>query len=180
LKRTGISDIITLFTADEKEKQPGVTGLVENRGIDEGLFKAIIANTQKGRAMEFFGINVKYLAEGRAVGVLTVKEEHSNSQGISHGGMTAALVDTVMGIAIFTLNRRVVTLEMNLNYLAPVRAGDTLTAEARVVHRGSNTAVSEAEVYNDRKELVAKSRGTFFIRSHVYRSSVVGSRLSDS
>ena len=145
--------------------------MVENRGIDEELFKTIIANTKSGRALEFFGISIKYLAEGRAVAEVSVKEDYSNSQGIAHGGITATLVDTVMGVAIFTLNRRVVTLEMNLNYLAPARAGDTLTAEARVVHKGSNTAVSEAEVYNQQKTLVAKSRGTFFIRSQIQQSA---------
>ncbi|NPV89979.1 MAG: PaaI family thioesterase [Firmicutes bacterium] len=139
---------------------------IENRGIDEELFEAIIAKTQSGRALEFFGIDLKYLAEGAVVAGMTIKEEHSNTQGISHGGLAAALVDTVMGLAVFTLNRRVVTLEMNLNYVAPARVGATLTAEARVVHRGSNTAVSEAEVHDDRGELVVKSRGTFFIIGH--------------
>lgn len=134
-----------------------------NQGLNEEIFSYIVNGIQKSVALNNFKISIAYLAPGKAGLKMDVGEEYSNSRGTAHGGIIAALVDSSMGISIITLGFRVMTLELNLNYLAPVKIGDQLSSEGRVVHIGKNTAVAEAEVFNCDQNLIAKSRGTFFL-----------------
>lgn len=95
---------------------------------------------------------------------MVAKKEFGNTSNHAHGGVIAALVDTAMGLSVATHGFTVVTMEMNINYLSPVNVGDDLIASGYVIHLGKNTAVAEAEVYNFKKSLVAKSHGIFTFR----------------
>ena len=55
-----------------------------------------------------------------------------------------------------------VTVEMKLNYLLPFASGE-ITAEARIIHQGTKTALGDVEVRNERDELVAKGLATYMI-----------------
>ncbi|MEW5933453.1 MAG: PaaI family thioesterase, partial [Bacillota bacterium] len=52
------------------------------------------------------------------------------------------------------------TVEMKVNYLAPVNGG-RLVAEGRLVHRGRTLAVGTAEVRNGEGTLVAVGTATY-------------------
>jgi acyl-CoA thioesterase len=134
-----------------------------NNGIDAELFRKILDRLHNMPACQTMGISIEYLGQGTAGLKMTVSKELVNSQGALHGGLIAALADTAMGYSIFTLNCIIVTLDLNINYLAPALMGTELTAEAYVLHAGKNTIVSEATLHNSNNTLVAKSRGTFFI-----------------
>ena len=135
---------------------------VENRGLEEELFKKIVHHSKNMQALRNLNITLKYLAPGRAGSEMVVDRCYSNSRGTAHGGIIATFVDTVMGFACITLDLLLVTLEMNLNYFAPVQIGEKISAEAEVIHAGKTTVVAEAVVYNSSKKIVSKSRGTFF------------------
>ena len=92
-----------------------------------------------------------------------IQEIHGNLYGLAHGGASASLADTVMGVACATLGKRVVTLDMNINYLAGAVPGDTVRALGKVIHDGQNTVVVEAELSDGAGKLIAKARGTFFV-----------------
>ena len=136
---------------------------VENRGIDDKLFNKVLMQFDSTPACHTMGIRVKYLGQGTAGLTMTVTKELINSLGVIHGGYVAALADTAMGYAIITLGLKVLTLDLNLNYLAPALLGTELRAEASVLHAGKNTVVSEATLHDSDNKLVSKSRGTFFI-----------------
>lgn len=134
---------------------------VENRGLDEKLFRKIVEHSQNIKALKNMNITLKYVAPNKAGFEMTAAEEYSNSRGTVHGGVIATFADTVMGFAGISLGFMLVTLEMNLNYFAPVKIGETLTAEAEVIHAGQKTVVAEANMYNGSNKLVSKSRGTY-------------------
>lgn len=134
----------------------------ENRGIDEKLFTAILTAMRDIPVLKTTHTTVKHLGAGNAGIEMKVVQDFENSRGLLHGGLIATLADTVMGLSMLTLNYRGVTLELNINYLAPVQIGEKLTAQGQVIHAGQNTLVAEASVYNHEEVLVAKSRGTFF------------------
>lgn len=136
---------------------------VENRGLEEGFFDSLVTTFQDSPALKAFKIKLRYLGPGQAGLEMMVPDKYKNTRGLAHGGVTASLVDTAMGISVITFNLWVVTLEMNLNYLAPVKTGERVSVEGRAVHVGKKTAVAEAEVYNSKKMIVAKSRGTFIL-----------------
>lgn len=89
--------------------------------------------------------------------------KHTNLHEIAHGGAIASLADTAMGVACGTLNQKVVTMDMNINFVEGAKAGGIIYAYSKVIHQGRNTLVVEAEVVNAEAKLLAKSRGTFFV-----------------
>ncbi len=108
------------------------------------------------------GLDIQTLEQGRSVLVLPLTHAHMNYRGITHGGVLMTLCDSAMGMAVRSLGRRSVTIEMNISFLDVTHEGDKLVAEGRILKAGKRILVCEAEVrQNDR--LVAKARGTFYI-----------------
>lgn len=87
---------------------------------------------------------------------------HTNLYGMSHGGALASIADTAMGVSCASLGRRVVTLELNINFIRAAAPGERVIAKAKVIHRGKSTLVVEADVVKEDESLLAKARGTFF------------------
>jgi acyl-CoA thioesterase len=113
------------------------------------------------------GLHRAAMAEGRCRFEATVRAEHMNPHGVVHGGVVYALVDYAMGGAVTSHlgpGERCATLEIKINYLAPVSEG-RLGAEAWVVARTSRIAVLEARVQADGDRLVALATGSFYVRA---------------
>ena len=78
---------------------------------------------------------------------LKVDAVHTNTMGFMHGGMIATICDSAMArAAVFLLNRRTVTLRMNVEYFDPIKKGDWLTAHARMVDQDGEVAQTECLV----------------------------------
>lgn len=109
-------------------------------------------------------MKVEDVKEGEATLAMPIIQAiHGNLYGMAHGGATASLADTAMGLACVSLGKRVVTLDMNINYIYGAADGETMTAVAKVVHNGQHTVVVEAEHRDTAGRLLAKARGTFFV-----------------
>jgi uncharacterized protein (TIGR00369 family) len=78
-----------------------------------------------------------------------------------HGGLSATLLDTAMGWAIMSLGYNCVTVDMYTNYYIPTFRDQEIIAQARVTHRGKRRVVAEADLYNNKGQLLAQSWGTF-------------------
>ena len=72
------------------------------------------------------------------------------------------MIDTAMGIACFTCDKGVVTLEMNISFISPVCEG-RVYAEGEVIHNGKRTMVCEGRVFDEEGTLCLKATGTFFV-----------------
>lgn len=138
------------------------TPLVENQGLNAALFEKVVDISNNIPAHQNLNIVLLMLAPGQAELLITVGPEFANSYGTAHGGVIATFADSAMGVALRTLNIRVVTLEMNINYFSRVKTGEILRVKAHAIHPGHQISVVEAEVFNQKANLVAKSRGTFF------------------
>ena len=104
------------------------------------------------------------IGDGRAeLTMPVIHEVHSNLYGIAHGGALASLVDTAMGVACATVGKRVVTLDLNMNFLRSASVQPAIRAVAIVIHNGSRTMVVECEVFDREDALLAKARATFFV-----------------
>ena len=106
------------------------------------------------------------MAKGRCSFTVTVHRNHMNPHGVVHGGVVYSLVDYAMGGALTSRlepGERCATLEVKINYLAPVSKG-TLRAEARVIKRTKRIGVLEATVHADGDRLVALATGSFYIQ----------------
>jgi acyl-CoA thioesterase len=90
-------------------------------------------------------------------------ERHTNLYHVAHGGAMASLADTVMGVACGSVGRRVVTLELNMNFIKAADANTIITGVGRIIHNGRNTLVAEGEILSADGTLLLKARGTFYV-----------------
>ena len=119
-----------------------------------------------GPFADLLGVRRAAMADGRSRFDLAVRAEHMNPHGVIHGGVVYALVDYAMGGALtsrLTPGERCATIEIKINYLAPVTAGQ-IVADARVVARTTRIGVLDARVHDDGDRLIAVATGTFFIQ----------------
>ncbi|WP_042456079.1 PaaI family thioesterase [Neobacillus dielmonensis] len=89
----------------------------------------------------------------------------NNNLKIVHGGITATLLDTVMGsLANYQLPEGygAVTNQLNIHYIAP-GGGDFLNGKAKIIHRGTKTMVVEGDVFRSDGKKIAHATGTFFV-----------------
>jgi uncharacterized protein (TIGR00369 family) len=113
--------------------------------------------------IKFMGIEVIDTAHGRARIQMPLLPVHANSYGIAHGGICAALVDTVIGIALRTLKYKIVTIETNTVYYAPAQIGGVLYAAAQMEQAGRKILHARAEVRTEDEKLVAGGKAIYFI-----------------
>lgn len=88
-----------------------------------------------------------------------------NSDSVLHGGVTAAVADAAVGIAIsrrFGGTQRHTTVELKLNYLLPV-AGGKLVARSRLLRVGRRLCVGWVDLFDQRKRLVAVAVVTYML-----------------
>ena len=120
-----------------------------------------------GPLARLLGIRRKNAGKGRWRFTLTVRRDHMNPYGLVHGGVVYTLVDYAMGGALAARlepGERCTTLEIKINYLAPV-SGGTLWAEARVIERTKRIGVLEGRVHDHGDQLVALATGSFYIQA---------------
>lgn len=126
---------------------------------------------QLANEMPFYhhlGIELKKLERGRAEIRLRVGKHLMQHAGVAHGGVTAAMVDSAVGLALCTLLKPrtlITTIELNLNYITPAKPG-LLIASGRILQKGKRIAVGEAEVTDSHQALIAKALVTYMILSN--------------
>lgn len=121
--------------------------------------------TQRVRADGFAGLvgmQFEETAPDHARIRLAIGTEHLNYAGMLHGGVLATLIDSAIVRAARGDSTRAATTDLNVTYLRAARRG-TIVVEAWVLRRGKTIAMGEAEVLNDRGELLAKGRASVLL-----------------
>lgn len=83
-------------------------------------------------------------------------------KGILHGGIISSLLDEVMIKAVIAQNLLVVTAEIEVKFLKPIKIGERLFLKGKIVEEKGRIFVAEGEARNSKKELVATGKGKFF------------------
>jgi uncharacterized protein (TIGR00369 family) len=113
------------------------------------------------RFLELLGFELdREAADGPAVCV-NVGDVHKNSNGVVHGSVIHALLDSVMGMQCFRAAGRqpVATAEISVRFLRPVFDG-RLEARATLLHGGKRLLFVEGQVVRD-GEVVAVGQASF-------------------
>ena len=93
-----------------------------------------------------------------------VLTEYRNPVRAMQGGFIAAAIDNTMGPLSYLATRNSCsTLDLHVQYLRSVLAGDVLNVTARVTSRGRQTLTLEAEAHDGRGKLIAKASSTMLI-----------------
>jgi acyl-CoA thioesterase len=111
------------------------------------------------------GLEVTEIKEGESTIQMLFKQELTHPYGLVHGGAIASLADSAVALALGSLveqKDRITTIEFKINFFVPVSKGE-LKAHAKIIHKGSKTAVGDVEVTNEEGKLVAKVIATYSI-----------------
>lgn len=130
------------------------------------LFDKLRAQIAQGFGPSPLGEHLGFQFVDLQVGQVTIKLPITppvlNSMGYLHGGTMAALADTALGFAAFTMlqeGESTTTAEFKINFVRPVFSG-TITCIGRVLKHGRQQTLLEAEMFNEEGKLVAKALGT--------------------
>ncbi len=115
----------------------------------------------------YLGMRLEGLGEGTSRFVMPAAPHFFNAGGVVHGGALASISDASIAAALATLvdhEREIMaTVEMKINYIAPVRGGD-IVCEAKIIQRGRSVAVGESSLYGGDGKLIAKAMATFMVK----------------
>ncbi|MCO8125964.1 PaaI family thioesterase [Acidimicrobiia bacterium EGI L10123] len=102
---------------------------------------------------------------GHARATLQVGAQHLNPNGVVHGAVLFAMVDTAMGSATMSMlpeGQHCASVDVQLRFIRPASAGD-LVADVEVLKRGRAVAHLEGRVVDGEGRLVATAAGTFAV-----------------
>lgn len=146
------------MTCSEEEKMQGIP--YEDLKIgDEASFSKTISESD---IYHFAGITGDFnpLHVDQEFAKTTIFKER-----ITHGILTAGFISTVIGMKLPGINT--VYLSQNLNFLAPVKIGDTVTAQVTVIEKIDKKKIIRLQtiVKNQHDEVVINGEATVMKKS---------------
>ncbi len=125
------------------------------------------------------GMVYEVIKPGEVSYTMTIEERHLSGPGVAHGGIIAGFMDAVLGVAALSLaleeGNLVSTVEFKINFLKPVRLGETIRGIGKVESKGSRIIVSTGEITDSQGNSLAKAMGTF----NAYPAEKIRDRVGD-
>jgi len=103
--------------------------------------------------------------EGQLAFQYTVRPEWLNPIGNLHGGVTAAIVDDIIGATMFSLNENsfITTINNVIDYFSTAKENDNIVAETKIIKRGKQFVNAQCEIWNaDKTRLIARGTSNLF------------------
>jgi 1,4-dihydroxy-2-naphthoyl-CoA hydrolase len=114
-----------------------------------------------------YGLALTELQDGVARGEVTVRDELKQPYGLVHGGVFAAIAESLASLAtamaVAADGRLAMGQANQTNFLRPITAG-TIHATARARHQGRSSWVWDVEITDDDGRLCALTRMTVAVR----------------
>jgi len=110
-------------------------------------------------ASRALGMEVLETAPGRSSVRMTIRADMLNGFAICHGGFITSLADSAFAFACNSHGELTVASGIVVDFIAPAREGDVLTAICHEVTRSGRTGVYDARVHNQAGMLIAVFRG---------------------
>lgn len=89
----------------------------------------------------------------------TIRKEMTNPVGGLHGGVTAAIVDDIIGATMFSFNEEHFYTSVNnvIDYFSPAKVNDIIIAETSIIRKGKQMVNAQCEIWNENKtRLIAR------------------------
>jgi uncharacterized protein (TIGR00369 family) len=149
-----------IYGTVDAERQNQMSGLEFVQGL---AARTLPLNT----IAQTLGYDVVEAENGRVVVALVPTGAHLNPAGTVHGGLTATLLDSCMGLAIqSTLDRGIgqTTLEFKISLLRPITPETgPITAEGKVLNCGRRIGTADGRVTDAKGRLLAHGTTTCLI-----------------
>lgn len=114
---------------------------------------------ERDPASQGLGMLLSEIRPGYARMTMPVREDMLNGHRICHGGYIFMLADSAFAFACNSHNHNTVGAGCNIEFLAPGRLGDLLTAEAEEQTLSGKTGVYDVKVSNQEGRILALLRG---------------------
>jgi acyl-CoA thioesterase len=114
---------------------------------------------ERDHASRGLGMRVTSMRPGSAHIEMKVRADMLNAFDICHGGFITLLADSAFAFACNSYNELTVASSLSIDFIAPVRGGDVLSARATEVSLSNRTGVYDVEVVNQSGMRVAVFRG---------------------
>jgi acyl-CoA thioesterase len=114
------------------------------------------------RASQTLGMRIAAVGPGTCTVTMSVRADMTNGHAICHGGLIFALADSAFAFACNSGGEATVAATASIDFLAPARAGDALSACAQQLWQGGRSGIYEVVVTNQAGTRIALFRG----RSH--------------
>jgi len=124
----------------------------------------LIERVQMNPYVKHLQIEFTKVEDGLVEARMPLFDEQRQYSGVIHGGVLAALADTIAGFVTYTVtppDKDVLTAELKTSFLRATW-GKELFAKGYMIKPGRNVHFSECEIYCDDK-LVCKASGTFSV-----------------
>jgi 1,4-dihydroxy-2-naphthoyl-CoA hydrolase len=114
-----------------------------------------------------YGLEITEITDERARGHVQVRDELKQAAGLVHGGVYAAIAESLASVAtalaVRAEGRTAMGLSNQTSFLRPITAG-TIHGDAVRKHRGRTTWVWEVEMSDDAGRLCVLTRMTIAVR----------------
>ena len=110
------------------------------------------------------GLLFKTISENQYQFKATIKENHLNTAGITHGGFIATLIDSGLGTAAHRSSdgSPCVTISLELKFISPSRLGQELIGNTKIQKKTKSMVFLTCELTADNK-IVATASGVWKI-----------------
>jgi acyl-CoA thioesterase len=135
------------------------------QSLAERVASEMFARDSASQAM---GMRIVMVGPGRAELTMKVRADMLNGHATCHGGFIFTLADSAFAFACNSANLATVASGCSIDFIAPAREDDVLTAIGAERSLSGRTGVYDIEVRNQRGETVALFRGkSYRIKGHV-------------
>ncbi|HVO87230.1 MAG TPA: hydroxyphenylacetyl-CoA thioesterase PaaI [Casimicrobiaceae bacterium] len=150
---------------DRHEHEPKALDPLAAQALAERVAAEMFARDLASQRM---GMQIVRCSPGRAELSMIVREDMVNGHAICHGGFIFTLADSAFAFACNSYNLNTVAQGGSIEFVAPARQGERLTAIAEERSLAGRTGVYDITVRNDRGETIALFRGkSYRIKGHV-------------
>ncbi len=111
--------------------------------------------------IDYNNIQITKQTKEECIAEVSINENSLNPFNIVHGGLIFTLGDTVTGFHANLLNGNSLTLDATIDFLKP-GSGTKLIAKSKLIKSGTSTCILFAYIYNDKEELIAIMKTTYF------------------
>jgi len=142
---------------------------------EENYLKKVRELANRSPYYRLLKMEILEIRKGKSVIQMPFRKNLTHPYGIVHGGAIASLADSAVAMALIGLvkpNDRITTIEFKINFFTSVSQGK-LTAQAKIIYKGTKTAVGDVEVRNEAGKLVAKVIATYMIQRSEDKKSIL-------
>ncbi|RMZ60956.1 PaaI family thioesterase [Chryseobacterium nematophagum] len=115
--------------------------------------------------MKWLNPVILFVEEGHLEFQYRVRSEWLNPVGNLHGGVTAAIIDDIIGATMFSLNENsfITTINNVIDYFSTAKENDSIIAETKIIKRGKQFINAQCEIWDEKKtRLIARGTSNLF------------------